>query len=110
MAQSFLSSQEFLNDNFVLVPVAGPDQIVVTIVGNGSVTDNTGQINTLLGQNVATYAATYLPMLQASSTAVTWSLVPTSDPSAATSASLVSSMAITPSQFAQGMNVIATFG
>jgi len=100
-AQFFLSSQEFLSDNFLLPHVAGPGQVVVTIVGTGHVTDSTSQINTLIGQNVATYSPTDSPYLYAGSTPVTWSLFP--------SYSNVATLAITPSEFAQGLNITATF-
>jgi hypothetical protein len=98
-AQFFLTSQEFISDNPLPPLVAGPGQVVVTVVGNGYVTDSTGQIDTRIGQNVATYGANDFPILQASSSSVTWS-----DP-----AFSGQNPALSPSDFANGLNVTAFF-
>jgi hypothetical protein len=100
-AQKFLSSAEFIGDNFLIPRIAGPGQVVVTIIGSGRVTDSTSQINTHLAQNVATYSPTDAPYLYSATTPVAWSLFP--------KYSNIGTVAIIPSEFAQGLNVTATF-
>ncbi len=101
VAQDFLNSTEFTNDFFLPDVKAGPGQIVVTIVGTGSVTDSTGQINTLNGENVATYTLGQNPELTASTSSVTWSLYPNVHGTA--------SVVIPYSEFQNGLNITATF-
>jgi hypothetical protein len=95
VAQSILESPEFIANNPLPPLVAGPGQVVVTIVGSGSVTDSTGQIDTSVGHNVAVYGPSDTPTLQASSAAVTWS-----DP-----ALVGQTVGLIPSDFANGLNL-----
>ena len=76
-----------------------PGQVVIKIVGNGFVTDSTGQIDTRLGHNMATYGSNDFPFLHASSPFVEWS-----DPSFFTQ-----DPPLTPSDFANGLILTATF-
>lgn len=48
-------------------------QVIIRIVGNGYVTDSTGQIDTRVGRNSAIYAPNTFPFLHASSPFVVWS-------------------------------------
>jgi hypothetical protein len=98
-AENFQTSQEFIDDNPLPPFVAGPGQVVVTVVGNGFVTDSTGQIDTRTGQNVAIYGANDFPILQASSPSVTWS-----DPALSGQNPVLSA-----SDYANGLDVTAFF-
>jgi len=100
-AQAFLSSGEFLSASFLIPQVAEPGQIVVTIVGGGYVGDSTNQINTLIGHNLGVYSPNASITISASSPNVTWSLYP--------SYTNVQTLSIDPSQFANGLNLTATF-
>lgn len=79
--------------------VARPGEVVVTVVGNGFVTDSSGQIDTRVGRNVAKYGSNDFPFLSASSPFVEWS-----DPSFYTP-----HPPLTPSDFANGLNITASF-
>ncbi len=95
----FFISEEFIHVYPLPPPVAGPNQVVVTVVGDGYVTDTTGQIDTRIDHNVATYGSNDFPFLHASSPLVTWS-----DPSFFTQ-----DPPLTPNDFANGLNITAFF-
>ena len=67
-----------LTDNQAVGTIVNDDQlragqVIIRIVGNGFVTDSTGQIDTRVGRNSAIYAPNTFPFLHASSPFVEWS-------------------------------------
>lgn len=93
-----------ISDNLGLGTIVNNDQlragqVIIRIVGNGFVTDSTGQIDTRVGRNSAIYGSNDFPFLSASSPFVEWS-----DPSFFTQFP-----PLTPSDFANGLILTATF-
>jgi hypothetical protein len=98
-AESFMVSQEFIAANPLPPLIAAPGQVVITVLGNGSVTDSTGQLNTAAGQNVAVYGPNDTPTLMASSPNVSWSDGNLSG----------QNPVLSPSDFANGLNLTVLF-
>ncbi len=87
-----------LNDD-TQPPPAGPGQIVVTVVGNGFVTDSLGRIDTRVGDNVGTYGPSEFPFLNANGFFIEW--IGTD--------CFTNSCPIVPNEFADGLDVTAVF-
>jgi hypothetical protein len=80
-------------------PPAGPGQIVVTVIGDGYVTDTFGLIDTRIGDNVGTYGPNDFPFLIATGVFLEW----------IGTACFTESCPIVPSEFEDGLNVTAVF-